>query len=269
MAKAWIFNSIVTVAIFIAYSHVNYFILALLLIMSLFAVWQAFKYMRHKKQAVELINYMQQAPITSPDMYDCYVRMEGELLSVNTLSTPYSQQTCSLFVSKVLGIWESKRKKPSKGYETVKSKLQQQISEETVWLKNNEVTVKLNMPDFLETAYYYQLHNYTEKSISNPLQQPIPREQRKYKHFQIIEQWAKEHDKLTAFGKLVRRGDELELVATHSENHPTVLMLGSAKMVYNFLEKTIDKKYPLTRYFGMTVAWSFSLVIVILFLWVK
>jgi len=170
------------------------------------------------------------APAFDPGLVDCYVRFQGRVESPNAFDTPLRRRACVFFQSRVFAEWQTKEKKPKKGLATHRKTLYRQESPaQPIKLANTlgEVYVDYSLLA-VEKGAANRLNQAKVKSFICP---EVCRDQAdaKYKTYVATEQWLKQGDAVTIFGKLVKQADgQLRLISPGHAHFPDVVLVDSA-----------------------------------------
>jgi hypothetical protein len=165
---------------------------------------------------------MAQNPATfSPDKIDCYVRVEGKLTSNNRFISPISRDECAYYHSQVLAQWQTKRKKPAKGIEMQRKPLLKTQSHEELEIDTQKERIYIETKQF--NKYRLHLRRYETAQTTCP-PQIQDKEDKKYKTYQVMENYAYHNDHIIAQGKLTRHADgRLFIKPTHLLNYPSFI----------------------------------------------
>ncbi|MCI5121044.1 MAG: hypothetical protein D3908_07635, partial [Candidatus Electrothrix sp. AUS4] len=88
----------------------------------------------------------------SPDLIDCYVRFKGKIVEGLTHRLPLSNKECAYYSALVAAEWEVKKKKPNKGWETVRKPLFREQSSEELELADRDHRVYIKTEEFTRNS---------------------------------------------------------------------------------------------------------------------
>lgn len=246
MGSVWVWTLIVgSVGLFYADTLGGIVVIAVIIIL-IYSIYRARQYYKRYQQAIKILPYFYNTPNASVENLDCYVKCVGTLVNENNLQAPLTRKACNMFYVQQWGLWQAKRKKPQKGYETAKKNLATLVSSTPLLVKTRHVIVSLEPQNFLANALLL-MHN-TPLEFAEPAF-PITTLDKihPYKKYEINEYTAERHNQVVLLGKLVRKDMQLVLMPTFSKHHPSIFCLGDFGHIEDFVEKNAIQRYQYVK----------------------
>ena len=214
-----------------------------------FALLRLYKQHRGKTGDNQFVNYLRNTPLCQASLAECYVKVYGKVITANSQLVPYVNKSryYSGFHSKVLGVWQAKRKKPQKGFEQAKKVLHQTTSQEKIAVQTQDATVYFEPAVFLTSAVALlsqEKQTISETAVLSILNQTPP--SRHYNSYEVVTQSIKQGDDLTLFGCLVQRDGELYLIDRHLPNYPSIIAQGKPEVVYQHYQTLVNQYYQVS-----------------------
>lgn len=176
----------------------------------------------------------------SPDKIDCYVRFTGKIAAAQTHRLPFSGKECAYCLATVVAEWETKKKKPANGLETQRKPLLREQSAAELELTDKAGKVYVKAEDF--TKNWLALRS-TEKTQGSCPAAAATQDMRKYKRYQVAEQFLLQGDTVVAQGRLaLNRDGRLFIKPTRRLEFPSFVALLPARSKAPDLLQTIASK---------------------------
>ncbi|WP_446010253.1 hypothetical protein [Candidatus Electrothrix sp.] len=157
----------------------------------------------------------------SPDLIDCYVLFNGRIAEEQTHRLPLSDGECAYYSALMIVEWQVKKKKPDKGWETLRKPLVREQSSEEVELVDKNHRVYIDVAEFTELCN--GLHTKEKTQTQCPPRVKV-RDNFKYKKYQLTEHFILHNEYVTVQGRLARNRDgRLFIRPTRRLEFPTLL----------------------------------------------
>ncbi len=196
------------------------------------AYWQWRKISAFKRRA-----WMAQNPAQfSPELIDCYVRFEGKLMEERPCRMPLSGSECVYYAALVVGERQVKKKKPSKGMETVRKPLLREQSAKELKLADKDSHVYIKVEEFTKSCL--ELRSKESAQAHCP-PQVKEQEKSKCKKYHLTEHFLLHGDSVTAQGRLaLNRDGRLFIKPTRRLEFPSFLAV--QKQAGQFIGDIVD-----------------------------
>jgi hypothetical protein len=214
------------------------------------AYWQWHKIGAFKRRA-----WMAENPAPfNPDMIDCYVRFTGKVTEERPCRLPLSGSECVYYAALVVGERQVKKKKPSKGMETVRKPLLREQSAEALELTDKDTLVYVKAEEFTKSCLGLRSK---ESAQAHCPPQVKEQEKSKCKKYHLTEHFLLHGDSVTAQGRLaLNRDGRLFIKPTRRLEFPSFLVV--QKKASQFILDTAEK--------ALHDAWSKRINVVFLLL---
>ncbi|XOF33572.1 MAG: hypothetical protein ACL93V_16475 [Candidatus Electrothrix sp. YB6] len=164
-------------------------------VLFLLACWQWRKIGAFKRRA-----WMAENPAKfNPDLIDCYVRFTGKVTEERPCRLPLSGSECVYYAALVVGERQVKKKKPSKGWETVRKPLLREQSSATLELADKDCRVHVKVEEFTKRCLGLRSKESTQVHCPTALKSNADR---KYKLYHLTEYFLFHGDSVTVQGRL-------------------------------------------------------------------
>jgi hypothetical protein len=188
-------------------------------------------------QEKKIVNEIKNIPKYHPKLLGVYVMFKGIVQTPNQHLTPLSTQSCAFYNFKVKGLYQVKKKKPNKGYESISNILHKEDSDGFELLHNNhKVGVKFINKD-RSTKVQFNIHSKVTKSKQANENYPFFK---KFSSYEYHESYIKEGEEITVYGRLTEEAGLPVITNTYSDKLPFILFLGDTEhSAYKPHEKSI------------------------------
>lgn len=207
----------------------------ILYILLIFIGFNIYRIYKDHKTAKEIKNI----PDYHPKLLGVYVKLKGIVVTENKELTPLSNVNCAFYNFKVKGMREVKRTKPNSGYETVSEVLNKEDSEEFELLHHGaKIKIKFMNKD-RSTKVQFNIHHKTNSSKKANPKYPS---KAKFTSYEYHENYIKEDEELTIYGRLIEEAGETIITNTYSDRLPFMLFLGDDRVYETYTKKIFWSK---------------------------
>ncbi len=236
-------------------------VVLLLLVIGFIKLFRQTRFLKKIRQ--HLLNI----PAFDNGLIDCYVKVSGRLKSENGFFSPISKKTCAFYIVKVLALWETKKKKPSKGMEQHKKVILKTVSPLTrLEISEGKDIIYVDMGKdiiYVDMAAYKGVALLQAKKVESRNCPAICQQaaKKKYKKYQILESWCSHGDQLVVYGKLVKTSQGLLCVKpTELAAFPSFIGLQqNEKTLLKEIDRKIGTNTNWLRFYLMGIFCAFGL----------
>lgn len=195
-----------------------------------------FKLRAEQRLLVQIGRHLRNAPAFDPSLVDCYVKFSGKVISPNQFNSPFLNQTCAFFETKIFAHWQAKAKKPKKGLEAQTKQLYAQQSQADLL----ELISPQGQVVCIQPSMFSKTMNLSEPLILQTCPRLCAEQvQPKYKTYSVLEKVCTENQRLDIYAKLTQAADgTLYLSPTRLAAWRTLVLDGSdsGRIMENILQ---------------------------------
>jgi len=166
------------------------------------------------------------SPLNKNLSIGCYVKFTG-ILSFPQTNTPFHKISCAYWRLDIRGIFKTKKKKPSKGWDTHQPSIyNNSMHHQPILLHNDNIVVHMEFHPRTHVMQDMLYKSTTQKQCPENISPSIC--QSKYKQYKITESWYPVNKTLTVIGKLVAIDNcTYTICESHHKERPPIVTSGS------------------------------------------